>query len=59
MQLFLRGRLAQSMGEHEAIVDAIARGDSAEASTLLRDHVAVQGEKFHHLLTQLRPEAAG
>ncbi|GGE28595.1 GntR family transcriptional regulator [Primorskyibacter flagellatus] len=59
MQLFLRGRLAQSMGEHEAIVEAISRGDAAEASDLLRRHVAVQGEKFHHLLTQLRPDAAG
>ncbi|MWB78661.1 FCD domain-containing protein [Pseudooceanicola sp. 216_PA32_1] len=54
MQLHLRGRLAQSMAEHEAIVDAIAAGDGTRASGLLRDHVAVQGEKFHHLLSQLR-----
>ncbi|OWU83026.1 AsnC family transcriptional regulator [Oceanicola sp. 22II-s10i] len=55
MQLHLRGRLAQSMAEHEAIVDAIAAGEGTLAADLLRDHVAVQGEKFHHLLTQLRP----
>ena len=58
MQLHLRGRLAQSMDEHEAIVAAIAAGDGTEAARLLRDHVAVQGEKFHHVLTQLRPEPA-
>lgn len=57
MQLHLRGRLAQSMAEHEAIVAAIATGDGAKAADLLRDHVAVQGEKFHHLLTQLRLDA--
>lgn len=59
MQLHLRGRLAQSMEEHEAIVAAIAAGDAAEAAEQLRRHVAVQGEKFHHLLTQLRLDGAG
>jgi len=58
MQLHLRGRLAQSMAEHEAIVEAIAAGDGPRAADLLRDHVAVQGEKFHHLLAQLRMETA-
>ena len=58
MQLHLRGRLAQSMAEHEAIVSAIAAGDGTKAADLLRGHVAVQGEKFHHLLTQLRPDPA-
>lgn len=58
MQLHLRGRLAQSMAEHEAIVEAIAAGDGDRAADLLRGHVAVQGEKFHHLLTQLRPDPA-
>lgn len=54
MQLHLRGRLLQSMEEHEAIVAAIAGGDADGAADLLRRHVAVQGEKFHHLLSQLR-----
>ncbi len=56
MQLFLRGRLQQSMEEHEAIVEAIAAGDANRAADLLRDHVAVQGEKFHHVMSHL-PEA--
>jgi DNA-binding GntR family transcriptional regulator len=56
MQLRLRGRLRQSMAEHDAIVEAIAAGDAVKASELLRGHVAVQGEKFHHLLSELRNE---
>lgn len=59
MQLHLRGRLRQSMQEHEAIVDAIAAGDDTMAANLLREHVAVQGEKFHHLLSQFRLDGAG
>lgn len=54
MQLHLRGRLEQSMSEHEAILDALTNGDSARAATELRGHVAVQGEKFNHLLNCLK-----
>lgn len=54
MQLHLRGRLEQSMAEHEAILSALTAGDSDRAAHALRGHVAVQGEKFHHLLTHLK-----
>ena len=57
IQLRLRGRMAQSMAEHEAIVAALAAGDADTAATALRDHVAVQGEKFHHLVASLRTAA--
>lgn len=53
MQLHLRGRLRQSMEEHEAIVAAIAAGEPETAAALMRDHVAVQGEKFHYLMSQM------
>lgn len=56
-QLRLRGRLAQSMGEHEAIVDALIAGNAEEAANLLRGHVSVQGEKFHSLMTSLKSAA--
>ena len=56
-QLRLRGRLAQSMAEHENIVDALTRGDANAAADALRAHVAVQGEKFHYLMTSLRQAA--
>ena len=57
MQLRLRGRMAQSMAEHEAIVQALADGDAARASEALQSHVAIQGEKFHHLMAGLKPGA--
>lgn len=58
MQLRLRGRMPQSMEEHEKIVDALADGDSERASKAVRNHVAVQGEKFHLLMGSLRSTAA-
>lgn len=56
-QLRLRGRLQQSMDEHEGIVAALEKGDSDLAASLLRDHVAVQGEKFHLLMAESRSAA--
>ncbi|MFY9211410.1 MAG: GntR family transcriptional regulator [Aestuariivita sp.] len=57
LQLRLRGRLKQSMQEHENIVAALEDGDGARAADAIRDHVAVQGEKFHHLIASLKPAA--
>lgn len=57
LQLRVRGRMAQSMLEHEAIVAAIENGNGDGASDAVRRHVSVQGEKFHHLLTSLKPAA--
>lgn len=54
VQLRLRGRLSQSMAEHEAIVAALLDGDGARAAEVIRTHVAVQGEKFHRLMASLR-----
>ncbi len=56
-QLRLRGRLRQSMSEHEAVVSALEDGDGARAAEAIRAHVAVQGEKFHHLIASLKPAA--
>jgi DNA-binding GntR family transcriptional regulator len=57
IQLRLRGRLKQSMSEHEAIVAALENADGEAAATAIRNHVAVQGEKFHHLVASLKPAA--
>ncbi len=57
IQLRLRGRLKQSMEEHLAIVAALEAGDGARAAAEIRAHVAVQGEKFHHLMASLKPAA--
>lgn len=56
-QLRFRGRMAQSMAEHEAIVAALEEGDAARAEDTLRKHVAVQGEKFHTLMASLKRAA--
>lgn len=56
-QLRLRGRMAQSMGEHRAILDALEKGDSEAAATALRGHVAIQGEKFYSLIATLKSAA--
>lgn len=55
LQLRLRGRLKQSMTEHEDILDALDAGDGDRAASAIRQHVAVQGEKFYHLMASLRP----
>jgi len=57
MQLRLRGRMAQSMAEHEEIVAALTRGDAVFAADAMRGHVAVQGEKFQYLMSSLRQAA--
>ena len=57
IQLRLRGRLKQSMAEHEAIVAALEDGDGDRAANAIRAHVAVQGEKFHHLMASLKSAA--
>ncbi|MGF1445224.1 MAG: GntR family transcriptional regulator [Pikeienuella sp.] len=57
LQLRLRGRLKQSMSEHEAVVAALERGDAEAAAQAVRRHVAVQGEKFYHLINSLKPAA--
>lgn len=53
-QLRLRGRMEQSMREHEAVLEALVEGDAELAASTLRGHVAVQGEKFHHLMNRNR-----
>ncbi|TCP44335.1 GntR family transcriptional regulator [Rhodovulum marinum] len=57
LQLRLRGRLKQSMAEHEAVVAALEAGDGDTAAATIRQHVAVQGEKFHYLMSSLKPAA--
>ncbi|GAB5436320.1 GntR family transcriptional regulator [Falsiruegeria mediterranea] len=54
VQLRFRGRMAQSLAEHEEIVQALKAGDSEGAAKLLRGHVTVQGEKFQQLMAGLK-----
>jgi DNA-binding GntR family transcriptional regulator len=54
LQLRARGRLVQSMEAHEAVLRGLTEGDAAAAAEVMRTHVAVQGEKFHHLVGVLK-----
>ena len=56
MQLRVRGRLPQSMSEHHQIVTAIESGDPEKTASALRNHVSIQGEKFHDLMASYRPK---
>jgi len=56
MQLRARGRLPQSMSEHHKIVAAIESGNPELAASTLREHVAIQGEKFHDLMASYNPK---
>ena len=57
VQLRFRGRMKQSMAEHKLIVMALIDADPEGAANALRDHVAVQGEKFHYLMVSLKTAA--
>lgn len=54
MQLQVRNRMGRSFAEHEQIVAAIQAGDGAGAARMLRDHVIIQGDRFHDLIAALR-----
>ena len=58
LQLRLRGRMAQSLAEHEAVLAALGDGDGERAAAAIRDHVAVQGTKFRRLMASLSAAAA-
>jgi DNA-binding GntR family transcriptional regulator len=45
------------MSEHEMIVQALTIGDALMAENALRNHVAVQGDKFHQLVASFNKTA--
>lgn len=53
-QLRVRNRLWQSFREHEAVTAAIRAGDAAAAEQAMRDHLMVQGDRFHDLVAVAR-----
>ncbi|NUZ06421.1 GntR family transcriptional regulator [Schlegelella sp. ID0723] len=53
LQLRVRHRMQRSFEEHQAIVDALRVGDTAQAALSVRSHVVVQGERFADLLASL------
>jgi DNA-binding GntR family transcriptional regulator len=54
VQLRFRGRMGQSLAEHDEIIEALKAGDAELSANLLRAHVTVQGEKFQQLIAGLK-----
>ena len=53
LQLRVPKRMEQSLAEHRRIVEAIERGDAALAERELKDHIAIQGERFADFVASL------
>lgn len=53
LQLRVRNRVKVSIDEHDGIVRAILDGDEGAARQRLRDHIAVQGDRFSDLISNL------
>ncbi|QQP92413.1 GntR family transcriptional regulator [Skermanella sp. TT6] len=53
IQLQVMNRVANSLAEHEAVVDAILKMDGDRAERLLRDHIMIQGDRFSDLMASL------
>ncbi len=54
IQLKVRYRMERSYSEHDTIISAIRTGDQATAAAAMRNHVLVQGDRFHDLVAALR-----
>jgi DNA-binding GntR family transcriptional regulator len=52
-QLHARNRIAQSLQEHESIVQAILAGDGDLAAQRIRDHIVIQSERFADVVASL------
>ena len=50
-QLQVRGRMRESMQEHDIILNAIRDGDVDRASETMRRHITLVGERFHDLVS--------
>ncbi|MBK4217136.1 GntR family transcriptional regulator [Paracoccus caeni] len=57
MQLQVRNRMMRSFKEHDSVVAAIRGGDADAAALALREHVIVQGDRFHDLVAAMRQPA--
>ena len=53
MQLHVRNRIGGSLSEHRQIVDAIRAGEEDRVVEIVKDHILIQGEKFHSLVQGL------
>ena len=52
----IRGRLEKSVEEHVEICDAILAGDGDKASTLMRDHMMLQGKRLPSIIRSMEQQ---
>jgi DNA-binding GntR family transcriptional regulator len=57
LQLKAHSRVASSLAEHQAIVDAILAGEAAKAEQLLKRHILIQGERLTDFIASLDTSA--
>ena len=50
LQLRVRGRVEESMAEHDQILKALQSGDAESATQLMRSHITILGERFNDLV---------
>ena len=51
LQLRVRGRMGESMDEHDIILAAIRDGDVQQAADTMRGHITILGERFNDLVS--------
>jgi len=54
VQFRLRGRMAESLNDHEILIATFAEGNADRAAKILRAHVGPQGDRFYPQMAQLR-----
>ena len=51
LQLRVRGRMGESMDEHDIILAAMRDGDAQQAVATMRKHITILGERFNDLVS--------
>jgi len=51
LQLRVRGRMGESMNEHDVILAAMRDGDGQQAVVTMRKHITILGERFNDLVS--------
>jgi DNA-binding GntR family transcriptional regulator len=51
LQLRVRGRMRESMDEHDIILAAIRDGDVQKAADIMQQHIMILGERFNDLVS--------
>lgn len=54
VQFRMRGRMAESLTEHETLISSFAEGNADRAARTLRTHVGAQGDRFYPQMAALK-----